>query len=107
MIAGRAPAGPSDSIDLPKDERLGIKKFKQTEMCSVRRGQISCASIIAATAKGNIIFSREIGALKIPGTTSIQRLEVGTRRTLRNGQAFPPGNSRFQFISGEAKLGAL
>ena len=76
----------------PKGEQLGVRQIlaeNQGKRACVdyRASDNSCASIITSRLRGNTMISRELGALAIPGSTSIQRVEVVTRSTLRGQQA--------------------
>ncbi|WP_298857566.1 hypothetical protein [uncultured Sulfitobacter sp.] len=153
--------------NLPKGEQLNIRNIlaahpNKRACVDYEAATNSCASIITSTIEGNTMVSNEIAALKIPGSTSIQNIEVVSRSMLQgdrvcvrapdvtitgrdpmsasllggtrdminefggavcgtyyragdgyvvnsvgaNGETFPPGDTKFQFILGDLKLRA-
>ncbi|WP_299023902.1 hypothetical protein [uncultured Sulfitobacter sp.] len=167
VLAGCDAPDPYATVSLPRGEQLDIRNIlaanpNKRACTEYRAASNSCASIITSTVQGNTMISREIAAVKIPGSTQTQRVEVVTRSALRgrqacvragdinvtgrdqmsafllqatrslvndfggsvcgsyfragdgyivsskgaNGETFPPGDVRFQFITGEAQLRA-
>lgn len=83
---------PFMSQTLTKGEQLNIRNIlaahpNKRACVDYQAATNSCASIITATVEGNTMISREIGAIKIPDTTSIQNIEVVSRSMLQGDRA--------------------
>ena len=166
-LAACSAPDPFEVAALPKGEPLNIRDIlaahpNKRACVQYEAATNSCSSMITSTVQGNMMISHERAAVKVPGGTQVQHVEVVTRSTLigmkacvrssdvavtgrdqmsevllgatrdlvaqfggsvcgtyfragngyivsnvgANGQAYPPGDQRFQFITGEAKLRA-
>ena len=169
VVLGGCVASPDPfaSQTLVKGEQLNIRNIlaahpNKRACVDYQAATNSCASIITSTVEGNTMISRELAALKIPNSTSVQNVEVVSRSMLQgdracvraadvsitgrdamsasligvtrelinefggavcgtyyrsgdgyvvssvgvNGETFPPGDTKFQFIMGDLKLRA-
>jgi|GEM_PF-5645307 hypothetical protein len=92
VLAGCAVPERAPVPTLSKGEQLNIRYILgahpgQRACVEYRAATESCASIITASFEGDTLISREIAALQVAGSTSVQNIEVVTRSTLTGDRA--------------------
>ncbi|KIN73103.1 hypothetical protein [Sulfitobacter guttiformis] len=92
-VAGCARAPDTAAVStLPKGEQLDIRNIlaahpNKTACVEYQAASNTCASIISTSIDGTIMTTKEITALSIPGTTSVQNVEIVSRNLLQGEKA--------------------
>lgn len=95
MLAALAACAAPDPFAVqavPRGEQLDIRHIlgahpNKRACVAYQAATNSCAAIITSTVEGNTLISREMTALQVAGSTSVQNIEIVTRRTLEGEQA--------------------
>jgi hypothetical protein len=87
VLAGCVSPNPYTTAVLPKGEQLDVRNIlaanpNKRACFEYQAATNSCSSIITATVSGDIMTSREIGAVKVPGANQTAQVEVVSRSRL-------------------------